>query len=234
MLAITTGRKIDANGNPLDGTGFRYDSDGRLAELLAQRISPLFSQPVTGEWVFGLVSSQQSGGKFERGVGVFTPGNKGPAEHFHPKYDEHFDIVDGEFVFTIGGREQNVNAGEKLVVTKNVPHTFRCVGDRFGVVIVETQPAARIGEVISTLFGMAHEGLLSPQGQPKFLQAMVIGGEYPDDTVFTNPPPNIAIPLAKALAPIGRLFGYRPTYAKYADDAYWAAHVEQPKKNESV
>jgi hypothetical protein len=79
-----------------------------------------------------------------------------------------------------------------------------------------------------TLFAMAHEGALTPQGQPKFLQAMVIGSEYADDTVFTNPPPNIAIPMAKVLAPIGRLLGHRATYPQYLEEAYWRAHVEQP------
>ena len=231
MPTVTTGRTIDRNGHPIDGTGFEYDSDERLAELLTRRISPLFSQPVTGEWVFGLILSQETHGEFERGVGVFTPGNAGPAEHFHPTYDEHFDIVQGEFIITINGEEQRARAGEQLLVKKGTPHTFRCVGDRPGVTIVETRPAARTGEVIATLFGMAHEGTLTPQGQPRFLQAMVIGSEYADDTVFTNPPPGIAIPIAKALAPIGRFLGYRPTYAKYLEETFWIAHVEQPQRN---
>jgi hypothetical protein len=103
------------------------------------------------------------------------------------------------------------------------------VGHQHGVVIVETWPAARTGEVIATLFGMAHEGALTPQGQPKLMHAMVIGSEYADDTVFTNPPPSIAIPMAKALAPIGRLMGYRSTYAKYQDENFWRTRVEQPQ-----
>lgn len=228
MSMRTTGRKIDQHGQPIDGTGFSYERDGRLAELLSQRISPLFSQPVTGEWVFGLVSSAESHGEFECGVGIFRPGNAGPPEHFHPLYDELFDILQGEFIFKINGLARKALAGEQLTIQKGTPHTFRCIGEKHGVAIVKTQPAARTGEVISTLFGMAHEGALTSQGQPKFMQAMVIGGEYADDTVFTNPPPQIAIPLAKALAPLARLLGYRPTYPKYADKNFWSARVEQP------
>jgi mannose-6-phosphate isomerase-like protein (cupin superfamily) len=231
MSVLLTGRTIDGNGKPVDGTGFEYDSAGRLAELLARRISPLFSQPVTREWVFGLNLSKATGGEFERGVGIFTPGNKGPAEHFHPTYDEHFELVEGDFIFRIDGAERQAGAGEKFTVQKGVPHTFRCVGNTPGVVIVETRPAARTGEVIATLFGMAHEGLLTSQGQPKMMQAMVIGSEYADDTVFTSPPPNIAIPMAKALAPIGRMLGYRSTYPKYSEASFWSAHVEQPGHN---
>ena len=231
MPTLLTGRKINGNGQPIDGTGFEYDSAGRLAELLAQRVSPLFSQPVTGEWVTGLKMSKETNGEFERGLGIFSPGNKGPAEHFHPTYAEHFEVVLGDFIFRIDGKERQASAGEKLVIPKGVPHTFRCVGDKHGVAIVETRPAARIGEVIATLFGMAHEGLLTPQGQPKMMQAMVIGSEYADDTVFTSPPPSITIPMAKALAPIGRMLGHRPTYPKYSEESFWNAHVEQPGHN---
>jgi mannose-6-phosphate isomerase-like protein (cupin superfamily) len=222
---------MDRNGRPIEGTGFEYESGDRLAELLNQRVSPIFSQPITGEWIFALNLSKDTQGEFERGVVIFRPGNSGPPEHIHPTYDEHFDILQGEFLFKIDGKERSACAGEQLIVKKGRPHTFRCVGPTFGAVIGETRPAARIGEVISTLFGMAHEGALTRQGQPKLMQAMVIGSEYADDTVFTSPPPSIAIPMAKALAPIGRLFGYRPSDPKYADEQWWNARVEQPRRN---
>lgn len=234
MPKLTTGRRLDANGQPIDGTGFAYEDDGRLAELIAQRTSAILSQPITGEWVFQLTTPQETGGEYERGVGVFPPGNAGPPEHFHPTYDEHFDIVQGEFVFTINGEESRGRAGDQVLVVKGTPHCFRCVGDGYGAVVVETRPAARTGVVIATLFGMAHEGSLTPQGQPKFFQAMVIGAEYADDTVFTNPPPAIAIPIAKVLAPIGRLLGYRPNHEKYLEETYWNGRVEQPKPNKRV
>jgi quercetin dioxygenase-like cupin family protein len=231
MPMLTAGRKLDKNGQPLDRTGFVYDSMGRLAELLALRTSPLLSQPTTGEWVFQVVTPQSTGGAYERGVGVFPPGNAGPAEHFHPTYDEHFDAVQGEFIFTIAGQERRLCAGEQVLAPKGTPHCFRCVGHEVGTLVVETRPAARIGAVISTLFGMAHEGALTPQGRPKFWHAMVIAGEYPDDTVFTKPPPGIVVPMAKTLAPIGRMLGYRSNDDKYLAESFWRARVEQPERN---
>jgi quercetin dioxygenase-like cupin family protein len=228
MATIITGRTIDRNGKFVEGTGFKYESGSRIAELLDQRISPLLSQPTTGEYVFAIVSPAETDGKFERGVGIFPPGNAGPPEHFHPTYDEHFDIAQGEFIFSVNGKEQRISAGEQLLVPADTPHTFHCVGDQHGVIIVETRPAARISQVISSLFGLAHEGGLTPNGQPKFWHAMLIGSEYADDTVFTNPPPNIVIPMAKILAPISRLLGYRSVYPKYLGEAFWSDHVEQP------
>ncbi|MEM7537112.1 MAG: cupin domain-containing protein [Chloroflexota bacterium] len=228
MKLQATGRRLDTNGYPIDGTGFDYAPDSRLAELMQQRNSPIISQPQTGEWIFGLVAAEETGGEFASGVVIFRPGNAGPPEHIHPTYDEHFDILAGEFVFTVDSVEQVARPGDTLVVKQGVAHTFRCVSDEFGALIGETRPASRTAEVISTLFGMAHEGKLSAQGQPQLLHAMVIGAEFADDTVFTSPPPAITLPLARMLAPVGRLFGYQATYEQYRDEAFWLAHVEQP------
>ncbi|WP_420630352.1 cupin domain-containing protein [Candidatus Leptofilum sp.] len=232
MTKIITGRTIDQHGNFVDGTGFEFETDSHIAELLDQRISPLFSQPITGEFIFVLVSSADSGGEFERGVGIFPPGNAGPPEHIHPTYDEIFDIVQGDFIFVVDGKEQKAGTGEQVIVPKGMPHTFRCVGAQNGVIVAETRPAARTSSVIATLFGSAHEGRLTPAGQPKFWHAMLIGSEYADDTVFTSPPPSITRPLAKALAPIGRLLGYRAVDPKYLEEAFWRTHVEQPVLNQ--
>lgn len=90
------------------------------------------------------------------------------------------------------------------------------------------QPIDGTGEVIHTLFGMAHEGLLTPRGQPKLLHAMVVASEYADDTVFTTPLPSIALPIARMLAPLARALGYRAVAPKYFEESFWRAHVEQP------
>ena len=68
MTTLTTGRRLDSCGQPLDGTGFTHDTGGPLAELLARRCSPLVSQPITGVWVFGLVTRAETGGAYERGA----------------------------------------------------------------------------------------------------------------------------------------------------------------------
>ena len=228
MPTLITGRRIGEDGHPIDGTGFEYDSQGRLANLLAQRQSVILSQPLTGEWVFGLTSAEETGGKFERGVGVFPTGNAGPPEHYHPTYDEHFEVIQGTFIMVLDGEERPIQVGDRVVVTRGTRHTFRCVGDGVGVVVVETHPAARIRAVIGTLFGMAHEGKLGARGQPGFLHAMVIASEYADDSVFTSPSPAVVLPLARALAPLARRLGHRASYAHYLDESFWKARVEQP------
>lgn len=229
MSRLTTGEKLDDSGNPIQGTGFEYESGSHLEDLLAQKIGPVVSQPITGEWLFALVDGKENNGEFGRAVVIFSPGNLGPPEHYHPNYVEKFEIVSGEFVFSVNGKEQRAGPGDKLTVEKGVRHSWRCVGDDYGVVIGEAWPTARIAEVVSTLFGMAHEGKLNSKGQPKFLHAMIIGSEYSDDTVFTSPPPFISSFLVMLFAPLARLLGYKATEPRYQDLEFWEKHVNQPK-----
>ena len=230
MAILTTGETLDADGNPIPGTGFEYESDGYIAELLAERIGPIISQPALGEFVIPLVDGTENNGEFGRALVIFSPGNLGPAEHFHPNYDEKFEVISGEFLFTVDGKEQKAGPGDKLAAKKGVPHCWRNVGDDYGVAIGEAWPPARIGEVLCTLFGMAHEGKLTKKGQPKFLHAMVIGREYSDDTVFTSPPPFISSFLCMLFAPFARLLGYKSTEPRYLEDSFWEKHVNQPPK----
>ena len=228
MATLTTGQKLNDDGTPIPGTGFEYESDGHVAELLEQRIGPIVSQPITGEWLIPLVDGKENNGEFGRAIVIFAPGNLGPPEHFHPNYVETFEIISGDFVFMVNGKEKRAGPGDKLTVEKGVRHGWRCVGEEYGVVIGEAWPQARIAEVVSTLFGMAHEGKLTKKGQPKFLHAMLIGREYSDDTVFTSPPPFISSFLTMVFAPLARLLGYKATEPRYLENSFWEKHVNQP------
>ena len=84
MTKLTCGERLDDEGNPIPGTGFEYDSDGEVAELLAQRISPVLYSPTQGEWVW--MVPDESNGEFERIIAVCPTGNNGPFLHYHPTH----------------------------------------------------------------------------------------------------------------------------------------------------
>ena len=228
MVTLTAGETLDENGNPLSGTGFEYDSEGPIAELLANRVTPLFSSPLLGEFAWGLIRGDQTNGEYERGAGVFPPGNLGPPEHIHPGFDEKFKIISGNFVIKQNGKESTYGPGDELTVKRGTAHTFRCVGDENGVLIAESWPASRLGEIACTLFGLAHEGKLGPKGQPSFWQGIALGKEYTDDFALPFPPPLVSKILITLLAPIAKLLGYQATDPRYLEDSYWLEHVNQP------
>lgn len=224
--SITFGRQL-IDGKPT-GEGITLPVDSPVFELLEQAVTPLLSNPVLSEFGVGIVLSEHSNGEYARGLDISPPGNEGPAEHIHPSYDEHFEVVEGEFAFEIDGARRTLGAGETLVVNKGTPHTYRNESDAVAVCLVEARPAGRIEEVLTTLFGLSHDGKIRANGQPGFWQGMVLAEALGGDTVFTSPPPVVQNLLAAVLGRVGRLLGYRASYPKYERDSFWIEHVEQP------
>lgn len=226
QYTVTFGRQL-IDGKPT-GEGITLPVDSPAFDLLEQAVTPLFSNPVRGEYGAGIVLSEHSNGEYVRGLDISPPGNEGPGEHIHPSYDEHFEVVEGEFVFEVDGQRRTLEAGDTVVVERGTPHAYRNESDAIAVCVVEARPAGRLEEVLSTLFGLAHDGKLRANGQPGFWQGMVLAEALAGDTVFTSPPPAIQKALAAVFGPIGRLLGYRATYPRYEVDSFWEERVEQP------
>ncbi|WP_440991106.1 cupin domain-containing protein [Haloarchaeobius baliensis] len=227
-MSPQTGRRLDDDGAPVPGTGFEYDDDGPLAEHLHDRCSPLFSNPVTDEWTTMLVTPAETGGESVTGLGVFAPGNDGPPEHYHVGYEESFAVLRGELVVDIDGETNRLRPGDEITVPPETPHGFAVVGDGLAATLTTTRPAARTLDVVRTLYGLAHEGALDADGKPGLLQSMALAAAMSDDTVFTSPPPVLARPLARLVAPLANRLGYEATYDRFEREQFWRERVEQP------
>jgi mannose-6-phosphate isomerase-like protein (cupin superfamily) len=225
---VTLGRLL-VDGVP-SGEGLTLAADSPTLAVLRDAVTPLVGNPVLGEYGAGLELAESTGGESARGIGITLPGRGAPDEHehVHPSYDEHFEVVEGEFVFVLDGEATTLRAGEAVTVPKGTPHTYRNESDAVASCLIETRPAGRIAEVLYTLCGLGLDGKLDEDGNPRFLQAMVMAEELSDDTVFTAPPPAVQRLLATVVAPFARVLGFRATYVKYETDDFWATRVEQP------
>ncbi|WP_090620728.1 cupin domain-containing protein [Natrinema salaciae] len=226
MVATPVGRTLDENGDPIPGSGLEVDPDGDLAEKLRERTGPLVSNPVTREWVAELEPPEDTGGEYHSAL--YLSAGEGPPEHYHVGYEETFEGISGELTVVVEGTPHRVSAGDSRTVPAGTVHKPRYDGDRFAAAIGTVKPPGKALPLIRTLFGLAHEGNVSDSGQPTVLQGMVLTDELADDTVFVSPPPAVTRLLATVLAPVGRRFGYRTTYAKYEGPEFWERHVEQP------
>ena len=226
MTSITFGRRLN-DGKPV-GEGVTIDVDGPAAELLRKRTSVLISNPNMGEWVVALRSSEDTIGEYERGLGFYSPTNVGPPEHFHPNHQERFEVVEGTFVFTVDGEDLRRGPEEEVTIPPGTTHTFQNETTQFGVFVAELRPSSAVDEVIATLAGLAHDGKLSDSGRPGFLQAVLMGAELVDHTVFTAPPPAVQRLFTTVLGPFARRRGYRAIYPRYLDESSWETRVEQP------
>lgn len=170
---------------------------------------------ITGERAIVLVGTEDSDdGRVIAFMGV-RPGGAVVGEHVHSSITERFRVVSGQLGVRINGREAELGPGEEITVRPGVVHDWWNAGGEEAQVVVEIDPGRRFEIMISTLFGLANDGLTNDKGMPHLLQAAVIAQEFGDVVEFVRPPRIIQRALFGVLAPIGRALGYRPYYERY-------------------
>ena len=73
-------------------------------------------------------------------VRVFVPPGAGAAPHVHSREDEFFTVLRGHYRFRHGDQEVDAPAGTTLFLRRDIPHTFRNVGDAPGEHLVTLVP----------------------------------------------------------------------------------------------
>jgi len=95
----------------------------------------------------------------------------GPPPHIHHREDETFQILEGEYEFTVGGKTIKVEPGTTLFAPRGVPHTYRYLGTTRGKLMVVLTPAG--------FEGFFEEiGAMTPQEQQNIPQVIEIAKKY--------------------------------------------------------
>ena len=81
-----------------------------------------------------------------------VPGG-GPPPHIHHREDETFQILEGEYEWTVGGKTFVAKKGATIFAPRGVPHTYRYLGQTPGRLMCVITPAGFEGffEQISAL-----------------------------------------------------------------------------------
>jgi hypothetical protein len=69
------------------------------------------------------IRSGQFGGPFIFDLEL-APGAGGPPTHTHDEGDELIEVLEGEIMFRVAGKNRRLGAGDALTLTPNDPHTF--------------------------------------------------------------------------------------------------------------
>ncbi len=142
-------------------------------------------------------TAQQTGGE-SFGLEVFIrAGAPGTPEMVHTFQDESFEILSGSLDFRVGGQERRLEAGESLLIPKGTPHNWWNASEE---------------ELFANIYGLCSENnrLADP------LQMAVLFDEHWDEGYLTKPPLFVQKVMFGALAPVGRLLGYKAHYPKYS------------------
>jgi quercetin dioxygenase-like cupin family protein len=124
---------------------------------------------VIGNAITIRLHGRDTGGVLSVVESVDQPGG-GPPPHIHHREDETFQVLEGEYEFTCGGKTFTARKGATIFAPRGVPHSYRYVGHTPGRLMAILTPAGfeRFFEEV---------GALSPQ-QQEIPRVIEIGKKY--------------------------------------------------------
>lgn len=99
-----------------------------------------------------------------------VPGG-GPPPHIHHREDETFQILEGDYEFTVAGKSHVAGPGTTIFAPRGIPHTYRYLGTTPGRLLCVITP--------SGFEGFFEEiGAMTPQQQQDIPRVMEIAKKY--------------------------------------------------------
>ena len=170
------------------------------------------TNPATGETLVFRTTSADTNGERVIVETFVEPNGAVAAAHVHPSQEERFEVLAGELEFRLGKRKLVARPGDRVLVPAGTPHRFRNVGDETAHFVCEVTPALGFEQLIETMFSLAEDGKVNRKGMPNPLRLAVIAKHHFGDVRLPFPPAwmqRIGLALG---APLGRMFGFKPTY----------------------
>jgi mannose-6-phosphate isomerase-like protein (cupin superfamily) len=138
---------------------------------------------------------------------TYEPGSIEPLIHFHPRQDEHFEIVSGSIRARVGGEEHALGAGDHLDIPARTVHAMWNEGEGEAKVIWQTRPALRTEEFLRTVGALAREGKLSSKGPRNPLLGASLLHRFRHEFRLANLPRLVQAISVPPLAGLARVFG---------------------------
>jgi mannose-6-phosphate isomerase-like protein (cupin superfamily) len=181
------------------------------------RTGDTIENPVTGERITFLATSVDTDGEAVVFETFVQPDGFVAAAHVHPKQEERFEVLSGTLALKVAGEEIIAGPGETLTVPAGTPHRFWNVGDVEVRFRCEVRPALQFEQLLETMFALAADGKTNRKGMPNLLRLAVIARAHFDVVRLPFPPAFVQRSGLALGAPLGRLFGYTPTYVRTAE-----------------
>jgi quercetin dioxygenase-like cupin family protein len=169
--------------------------------------------PVTGETLIFHRTSRETGGEAVLVETIVRPNGSVAAAHVHPHQSERFEVLQGRLGLRVGEDELLAGPGDVATVASGTPHRFWNAGEDEARFLCEVRPALGFESLIETMFTLAAEGKTNRKGMPNPLRLAVIAKAHFDTVRLPAPPALLQRTGLLLAAPLGRVLGYKPTYA---------------------
>ncbi|RNC92562.1 MAG: cupin domain-containing protein [Allomuricauda sp.] len=153
--AIASGKKEHRKRHSVDPKIMRADEGKKVNVIGDQQTFKLTGEDTDGQ--FTLIEE------------VNPPGTMIPP-HVHTKEDEVFKVLEGQLEVTVGDQTTILNAGDLAFAPRNVPHSWKVIGDQNCKTILSAFPSG-IEIMFEELGGL-------PPGKPDFAAVAEICGRY--------------------------------------------------------
>ena len=177
------------------------------------RTGQTIENPVTGERIVFRKTAADTQGEAVVIETFVEPNGFVAAAHLHPAQEERFEILAGTLEFKLGGKKIVAEPGDRVVVPAGTAHRFKNVGDETAHFVCEVRPALQFEQLIETMFTLAGDGKTNRKGMPNPLRLAVIARHHFGDVRLPFPPVWMQRMGLSLGAPVGRLFGYSPSYS---------------------
>lgn len=83
--------------------------------------------------------------------------------HVHRHQEEWFHVLNGEFLFEIGGDIQRLTSGMSILGPRQTPHRFKNVGQSTGKLLILAQPAGLLEQAFDDIAQLPQNKMHDPQ-----------------------------------------------------------------------
>ena len=152
----------------------------------------VIENPLTGERITFVRTSQQTGGALAELDLELTPQAFLAAEHIHRSQEERFRVLEGHVLVRCRGEESISGPEETVTVPAGAPHAWAPHGDAAARVRITFTPGAGIEDFFEEFFRLAREGRVNAKGMPSLAVSARLGLAH--DMYLAGPP----VPLQRA------------------------------------
>ena len=155
-------------------------------------VGDVIENPVTGERITFVRTSEQTGGALAELDLELSPTAFLAAEHIHRSQEEKFQVLEGGILLRCRGEESMNGPGETVVVPAGAPHAWAPHGGGGARVRITFTPGAGIEQFFDEFFRLAREGRVNARGMPSLPITARLGLAH--DIYLAGPP----VPLQRA------------------------------------
>ena len=139
-------------------------------------------------------------------IAEIGPGEAGPPMHIHPRQQETYNVLEGEALFMLNGKELIVKEGETVEIPANTPHTFKNNTINWLKMRDTHQPALTFEEMMRELHGLVHSGKIKGFNDFKSLVYLSMLWVKHQELQRSTQPPFLVMRFMNL---VGKIIGYK-------------------------